>query len=179
MARVSIVTPSRRYEDRFLESSNRNQRGHRRWAQPPTTSKGFRELVERQKNAGHAGHLLIEQESGAVVGVANLNEIVRGSFESAYLGYYLFSPFEGRGLMSAGLTLVLSRAFRELRLHRVEANIQPGNERSIRLVKGLGFRLEGLSERYLKIGGRWRDHERWALLREEWRPRSAARRSAR
>jgi ribosomal-protein-alanine N-acetyltransferase len=53
-------------------------------------------------------------------------------------------------------------------LHRLEANIQPSNERSIALVRGLGFRKEGLSRRYLKIGGRWRDHERWALLVDEW-----------
>jgi len=101
--------------------------------------------------------------------VVNLNEIVRGSFQSAYLGYYAFEPWAGRGFTRAGLDLVLRRAFRELKLHRVEANIQPDNTRSIALVRGLGFRREGLSPRYLKIGGRWRDHERWALLCEEWR----------
>jgi ribosomal-protein-alanine N-acetyltransferase len=71
--------------------------------------------------------------------------------------------------MSAGLALVLRQAFRQLGLHRVEANIQPDNARSIALVRRLGFRREGFSPRYLKLGGRWRDHERWALLREEWR----------
>ncbi len=54
--------------------------------------------------------------------------------------------------------------------HRqVEANIQPHNRASIRLVQSLGFHREGYSPRYLKIAGRWRDRERWALLREEWR----------
>jgi ribosomal-protein-alanine N-acetyltransferase len=72
--------------------------------------------------------------------------------------------------MCAGLGAVLRRAFGELRLHRVEANIQPENRDSIRLAERLGFRKEGLSPRYLKVGGRWRDHERWALLAEEWRP---------
>lgn len=66
-----------------------------------------------------------------------------------------------------------SRAFTkmlELGLHRVEANIQPDNRASRALVRGLGFRLEGFSPRYLKIKGRWRDHERWALTAEEWKP---------
>ena len=66
-------------------------------------------------------------------------------------------------------------AFRTLKLHRVEANIEPGNEASIALVRHAGFTREGFSRRYLKHGGRWRDHERWALLREDWRPLPASR----
>jgi len=66
---------------------------------------------------------------------------------------------------------VISRAFRELGLHRLEANIQAANRRSIALVEGLGFKLEGKARGFLKIGNRWRDHDRWALLKEEWRPR--------
>ena len=92
-----------------------------------------------------------------------------GSLQSAYLGYYLFAPHERRGYMTGGLRLVLGRAFGELGLHRVEANIQPDNDRSLRLVERLSFRREGYSPRYLKVGGKWRDHERWALLAEEWR----------
>jgi len=64
---------------------------------------------------------------------------------------------------------VLGEAFGALKLHRVEANVQPHNAASIALVRKLGFRHEGRSPRYLKIGGRWRDHERFALLAEEWR----------
>jgi ribosomal-protein-alanine N-acetyltransferase len=71
--------------------------------------------------------------------------------------------------MSAGLDLVVERAFGELGLHRLEANIQPKNRRSIELVRRAGFRCEGLSRRYLQIAGRWRDHERWALTVEERR----------
>ena len=85
-------------------------------------------------------------------------------FLSAYLGYYAFVPYAGRGLMKDGLALVITYAFTGLKLHRVEADIQPGNRASKALVKTLGFRREGLSPRYLKINGRWRDHERWAIL---------------
>ena len=69
--------------------------------------------------------------------------------------------------MLEGLQLVIREAFGPLELHRLEANIQPGNERSIRLVQGAGFRMEGHSPRYLRIAGKWRDHQRWALLRDE------------
>ena len=97
----------------------------------------------------------------------NISEIVRGAFRSAYLGYYAFTPHEDRGLMTEGLRLAVSDAFRRLRLHRLEANVQPGNEASLRLIRRLGFRREGYSPRYLKIRGRWRDHERWALLADQ------------
>ena len=106
-----------------------------------------------------------------MVGVMNVSNIVLGSFKSAALGYYGFVPFDGQGYMAEGLRLVLRRAFGELGLHRLEANVQPGNERSIALVKAAGFCPEGYSPRMLKIGGRWRDHERWAILAEDVRGR--------
>jgi ribosomal-protein-alanine N-acetyltransferase len=104
----------------------------------------------------------VDTLSGQVAGVINLNEVVRGVFQSGYLGYYAFRPFEGQGFMRAGLAQALTCTFRQLKLHRVEANIQPDNARSIALVKYLGFRLEGVSPRYLKVGRQ--DHQRWALL---------------
>jgi ribosomal-protein-alanine N-acetyltransferase len=67
------------------------------------------------------------------------------------------------------MRLVLRRSFVELRRHRVEANIQPGNGASIALARRCGFVREGFSEWYLKVGGRWRDHERWAIRAEQWR----------
>jgi ribosomal-protein-alanine N-acetyltransferase len=126
----------------------------------------------------HEGRFVVLRENGDLVGVINVSEIVRGPFRSAYLGYYAFVPHAGRGYMTEGLTLALRWAFRGLRLHRVEANIQPGNQASRALVRGLGFRREGFSRRYLKVAGRWRDHERWALVAEDWRrPRKGGSRS--
>jgi len=112
--------------------------------------------------------LICRRADGAIVGVVNVSEIVRAALQSAYLGYYAFQPHVGQGYMTEGLALVLRHAFRRLGLHRLEANIQPRNLASRKLVRRLGFRKEGFSPRYLKIGGRWRDHERWAIVREVW-----------
>jgi ribosomal-protein-alanine N-acetyltransferase len=90
--------------------------------------------------------------------------MIMGPFRSGFLGYYAFSGHEHRGYMRAGLQAVTRPAFGTLKLHRLEANIQPANAASIALVRGCGFSKEGYSPRYLKIGGRWRDHERWAML---------------
>jgi ribosomal-protein-alanine N-acetyltransferase len=81
--------------------------------------------------------------------------------------------------MAEGLTLVLDQAFIKLGLHRVEANVQPANAASLALVARLGFRKEGFSPSFLQIDGEWRDHERWAIVEDEWRHRVArpARRS--
>ena len=108
---------------------------------------------------------------GDLAGVVNISEIVLGSFQSAYLSYYALEPHQRRGYMRAGVSAMIHLGFREYRLHRLEANIQPDNAPSIALVRGLGFELEGYSPRYLKIAGRWRDHERWAIRSETWRPR--------
>ena len=109
------------------------------------------------------------REDRSILGFFNLSHITRGSLQSAYLGYAIGSTFAGQGYMREGIELVLRDAFLTLRLHRIEANIQPGNQASIALARGAGFSREGFSPRYLKIGGRWRDHERWAVLAEDWR----------
>jgi [ribosomal protein S5]-alanine N-acetyltransferase len=113
--------------------------------------------------------LIWRRADGRLLGAINLTQIVRGRFQSAYLGYYLGAAFAGQGYMREALALMLRDSFRRLRLHRVEANIQPDNLASIALVRRAGFEREGYSPRYLKLGGRWRDHERWALRTEQWR----------
>ena len=112
----------------------------------------------------HQAMLVCHRETGVIVGVINISNIVRGLFRSAYLGYYTFAGWERQGLMREALQATVRHAFGALKLHRLEANIQPGNAASIGLVTACGFAREGYSPRYLKIGGRWRDHERWAVI---------------
>jgi len=113
---------------------------------------------------GNCAWLVCRSDSDQIAGVINVTNIVLGFFRSAYLGYYVFAGHEGQGVMRDGLAAVSRQAFKSLKLHRLEANIQPGNLASLALVRSCGFTQEGYSPRYLKIGGRWRDHERWALL---------------
>lgn len=113
--------------------------------------------------ANHAV-LVCRRDTHELAGVINISNIVLGNFRSGYLGYYAFAGHERQGFMRQGLQEVIRYAFKSLKLHRLEANIQPGNAGSIALVKSCGFSKEGFSPRYLKIGGRWRDHERWAIL---------------
>jgi len=107
---------------------------------------------------------ICRKDNAHIAGVINISNMVLGSFRSGYLGYYLFAGHERQGLMREGLQTVVRQAFSSLKLHRLEANIQPGNAASIALVQSCGFAKEGFSPRYLKIAGRWRDHERWAIL---------------
>ena len=147
---------------------------HLPWLNAPQTPIEFREYLVRALRESSKFFLACRTEDGAIVGFLNLNEIVRGSFQSAYLGYGAVARFAGRGYMREGLELVLAESFGPLGLHRVEANIQPGNAASIALARGAGFVLEGVSPNYLKIGGAWRDHERWAIRRELWEARRSA-----
>jgi ribosomal-protein-alanine N-acetyltransferase len=153
----------------FLEMVRQSLPLHHPWVHPPDSEDAFGRYVEHAASARFQGFLICRSETGEIAGVANLSEIVRGVFQSAYLGFYASSLCAGRGLMKEGVSLVIRHAFEKLELHRIEANVQPENARSLALVQTLGFQKEGFSPRYLKIDGRWRDHERWALLVEDWR----------
>jgi ribosomal-protein-alanine N-acetyltransferase len=168
-SKVRIHVPRPRDRDEVLGVVHRSRALHRGFMHPGETNAHYAAYLRRLRDERHAGFLVRRLEDDAFVGLVNLNEIVRGVFQSAYLGYWVGGPYARRGYMTEGVGLVLRQAFGPLGLHRVEANIQPRNAASTALVRKLGFRLEGRSPRYLKIGGRWRDHDRWALLAEEWR----------
>ena len=136
---------------------------HKPWITAPNTPAKFRDFVKRANTPQNQAFVVCRKDDGALVGVINVSNIIRGLFKSAFLGYYAFSGHEGQGLMKEGLRAVVKHAFTKMKLHRLEANIQPGNAPSIALVKACGFRMEGFSPRYLKVRGQWRDHERWAI----------------
>jgi [ribosomal protein S5]-alanine N-acetyltransferase len=169
--RVLLRVPRVSDRDEVLRLNRASRRLHRGLVAAPLTARQWAAYFARRRRPESPGFLVCRAEDGAIVGGININEIVRGAFKSGYLGYQIGAPFARRGYMTEALALTLKVAFGPLRLHRVEANIQPGNRASIALVRRAGFRREGLSPRYLKIGGRWRDHERWALTVEDWQRR--------
>jgi ribosomal-protein-alanine N-acetyltransferase len=170
--RVYLRRAARRDAELFVDAVRASRRLHGNWVAAPATPSAFRDYLARfakpLRGAQHVGYVAATVEDDALVGVLNLSEIVRGAFESAYLGYYALAPFAARGYMTEALVLLLDAAYRDVGLHRVEANVQPTNVRSLALVERVGFVREGYSRRYVKVGGRWRDHVRLAMLAEDW-----------
>ena len=128
----------------------------------------FNEMLATADSETKRTFLICRYEDDAIVGTITLSQIFHKAFQNAYLGYQLFGGFTGNGYMTEAVELVLQYAFNVLGLHRVEANVQPENKPSIAVLERCGFSREGFSRRYLKIAGRWRDHERWAILKEDW-----------
>ena len=168
--RVHIAGLSPADEAEFLAAATASRTLHGRWVSPPSSADAFREKVRRMQGPVSYAFVARRADTGALVGYIEVTQIVLGSFCSGYMGYYAFAGHERQGLMAEALQQVIRHMFRRIGLHRLEANIQPANRASIGLVRACGFRREGFSPRYLKIAGRWRDHERWALLADE-RPR--------
>jgi ribosomal-protein-alanine N-acetyltransferase len=167
--KILLRRPTLQDLEEFITLNRASTRLHRSLVSPPTKSEEFHDFLKRCGRGDCECFLICRTEDSAVVGTINLSQIFRGGFQNAYLGYYLGERYARRGYMTEALRLMLRYAFSELKLHRVEANIQPDNLASIALVRRAGFVLEGYSRRYLKICGRWRDHERWALIAEDWR----------
>lgn len=166
--RIHLQTPTPDCEPDLIAGVNRSHVLHRPWVFAPSNHEEFANYVERIQSGRTLGFLLRRNSDQQAAGVINISEPVMGVFRSAYLGFYAFAGFERQGYMKEGLALVLDTAFGELGFHRLEANIQPANLTSAALVGRLGFRKEGFSPRYLFIDGAWRDHERWAILSDEW-----------
>ncbi|MFB7955717.1 GNAT family N-acetyltransferase [Streptomyces sp. NPDC056045] len=186
--RVLIRPFAREDAEEFTHRARESRDLHHPWLFPPVDTRAYAAYVDRLiDDPARAGFLVCEREdagdageageavggaAGGIVGFININNIVTGAFRCGALGYGAFAHAAGRGLMGEGLDLVLRHAFGPLGLHRLEANVQPGNEASIALVRRAGFRLEGFSPDFLLIDGAWRDHERWAITAEMLAPES-------
>ncbi|MHC5704964.1 GNAT family N-acetyltransferase [Streptomyces tirandamycinicus] len=151
----------------YTALARESTRLHRPWLFPPRTGAEYAAYARRLlEDPTRTGYLVCDRADGRIAGFVNINNMVQGAFLSGALGYGAFAHAAGRGLMAEGLGLVVRHAFGPLGLHRLEANIQPGNGPSVALVRRLGFRLEGFSPDFLFIDGAWRDHERWAITAE-------------
>ena len=154
----------------------RNRQQHARW-EPAREEDYFRTpwwrdhlgFLGQEVRAGRTAPFVgFSREDGALLLRANLSNVVRGAFHSAYLGFAVDAAHEGRGLAFEGVGEVVRFAFEELGLHRLQANHRPENERSAALLQRLGFRREGLAADYLHIDGAWRDHVMTAKLNPDW-----------
>lgn len=133
----------------------------------------FTRILKNRRNALNNRFVICLREGdepGRIIGQIGLSGIVRGAFQSCFVGYWIGAAFARQGYTTEALRLSLRFAFTTLKLHRVEANIVPRNRASRALVRKLRFRYEGTSKWYLRIAGKWADHEHWAMTAEEWRP---------
>ncbi len=133
---------------------------HRGLVRPPTDEKTFTDYLKRNDDEANESFFICEMMSGKIAGAINLSQIFRRTFQNCYLGYYIGAKFAGSGLMTEAVGLIIKYAFVNLKMHRVEANVQPHNPASIAVLRKNNFTKEGFSRKYLKIGESWRDHER-------------------
>jgi ribosomal-protein-alanine N-acetyltransferase len=165
--RVVLRVLQRSDRDEFLRLAAESRELHRPWTYPPERADQFDELYARSRREDCVCLLACLRDSGHIAGVLIVSQIVRGAFQSAYLGYYAHQRHANRGYMREAMRQTVTHSFGALALHRLEANIQPANRASIALARSAGFRLEGFSPRYLLIGGQWRDHERYAITADD------------
>jgi len=150
--------------------------GNRKWLRPweatnPSAPNSFdiRGMVRgltRQVD-DFSGLPFVIEVDGEVVGQLNVANILFGSVSSAVIGYWIIPEVAGRGIAPTAVALACDYLFNSVDLHRVEIDIRPENVASLRVVEKLGFRYEGLKERYIHINGDWRDHYVFALTHDE------------
>lgn len=136
----------------------------------PTTVDAQRDLLHQERAEWDAGRRFsfAVHRDGRLVGQVQLSHVMRGALQSATLGYFIDERENGNGYATEATILALRFAFEHAKLHRVEAGTLPENERSMRVLRKAGFRHEGTAVRLLEIDGAWRDHEVFAITREEW-----------
>ena len=155
--------------DEMMEMFRESRAFYKGLINPSQDYESFKIYVERNEDEANECLVICRKMDEKIVGALNLTQIFRKGFQNAYLGYSLGVKYTGNGYMTEAINLILKYSFNNLRLHRIEANIQPHNTASIEVVKRCGFSKEGFSPKYLKVSGKWRDHERWAIIKENWK----------
>jgi ribosomal-protein-alanine N-acetyltransferase len=150
--------------------------GNRSWLRPweatnPHAPNSFdiRGMVRSLLRAvdDHTGLPFVIEHDGQIVGQINVANILHGSVSSAVIGYWVVPEVAGKGITPTAVALVSDYLYNVVGLHRIEIDIRPENSASLRVVQKLGFRYEGLKQRYIHINGAWRDHFVFALTHEE------------
>ncbi len=128
----------------------------------------LRDEIAAQK-AGSSCYFYMQEANAqsGIIGMLSLTGILRGVFCSAFLGYKMDQEYTNRGYMTMAVGMVTEYAFQTLGLHRIEANVMPWNEASLRVLEKNGYEKEGLAKKYLKINGKWEDHVHMVKLAPE------------
>lgn len=116
-----------------------------------------------KQNLGYRFGIFIKK-SHKLIGTIDLFQIIRGSLQSAFIGYYLDKNYNGKGYTTEAVKLVVDYAFKTLYLHRIEAGVMPHNLASIRVLEKAGFHKEGIAKQNVKINNRWEDHQVLAII---------------
>src|SRR5688572_24676361 len=104
---VHLFAPGRDSTDEFVAMTSASVNFHHPWVYPATDHRRFRHYIERLESGGSMGYFIGRNDDDTLVGVININDIVRGGFKSGSLGYYVGAAYAGRGYMTEGLSLVL------------------------------------------------------------------------
>jgi len=152
---------------RYLAAVHARWSVFRTWLDLPRNEADFDRWIGDIRSSKDKVFAIWRTQPRQLAGIVELRGVWHENFKNCYIVYYAFEGHEGLGLMSHGVRYACRYAFEKLRLHRLEANIQPDNHASKKLAMNCGFRFEGLSPKMLKYGGKWRDHERWARLRDQ------------
>lgn len=178
--RLLLTIPSEEAAPRMLAFTEENRNHLARWSPPEPrgyyTEEFWRNYFVVAREDFIQGRSLklvlfdLKESDGRILGECNFSNFMRGPFHACFLGYKIDHRDEGRGLMFEALTAAIAYTFDVLRLHRVMANYLPTNERSGRLLRRLGFTVEGYARDYLLIDGEWRDHVMTALTNQKLTP---------
>jgi [ribosomal protein S5]-alanine N-acetyltransferase len=175
-----IIRTARVEESPLVAGYYRDNREHLEEWEPKRTEEFFTDafwstLLAKDGAEARAGRQLRlfffdRADPDRVIGTANFSHIVRGVLHGCVLGYSVGARDAGRGFMREGLTSAIGYMFQNRGLHRIEANYMPHNVRSGRLLRTLGFTVEGYARDYLLIAGRWEDHVLTSLTNQHWVP---------
>lgn len=125
-----------------------------------------KERLQKKIDNGYTFYIFKKSNLNKIIGQVGISNIVKGAFQSCHLGAGMLGSEINQGYMTEAVQAVIPFVFNEIGLHRIEANVMPKNLRSKRMMEKLGFTDEGLSRKYLKINGKWEDHERFVLWSE-------------
>ncbi|HTA37744.1 MAG TPA: GNAT family N-acetyltransferase [Candidatus Acidoferrales bacterium] len=174
-ARLSLFIPGPNDAARCVRFNRDNEAFLKPW-EPPMNARSFepiaiadwrsRAVTEAKAGTGFSFALVARGvgSDSPILGWCNFTNVIRGIFQACFLGYKLDERSQGQGYMTEALGAAIDYLFSEQRLHRIQANYMPHNQKSAAVLRRLGFTVEGTARNYLFIGGQWRDHVLTSLV---------------